>query len=132
MKCPVCRERSMYVVEHAEIELDVCATCEGVWFDGGELDLLLGGETPRALAAVAPAGEGARPCPRCRKTMDKVNIGSAGGVIIDVCTDGRCGLWFDRGELRTLCRDLTATGWVQDPGVLKFLSEVFPEAPAGA
>ena len=132
MKCPVCRERSLYVVEHDDIELDVCATCEGVWFDAGELDLLLGGETPRALAAASPAGEGGRPCPRCRRTMDKMNIGSAGGVVIDVCTDSRCGLWFDRGELRALCRDLAATGWDQDPAVLKFLSEVFPEAPAGA
>jgi Zn-finger nucleic acid-binding protein len=129
MNCPACRKRSMYVVEHDDIELDVCADCQGIWFDAEELDLLLGGTTPRGLPSASGAAEKARPCPRCRKPMAKVNIGTAGGVTVDVCERNECGLWFDRGELRELCRDLAATGWNVDPAVRKFLSEVFPDLP---
>ncbi len=131
MKCPVCRQRSMYVVEHADIELDVCALCASVWFDDGELDLLLGGEAPRGLVPADAPGEQARACPRCRKAMVKMNIGPVGGVTIDVCEHAACGLWFDKGELRDLCRELSSAGWDVDPAVWKFLSEVFPETPAG-
>ena len=45
MICPVCR-KSMLVVEYSEIELDYCDTCKGVWFDSGELELLLESEKP--------------------------------------------------------------------------------------
>ena len=40
MNCPVCKE-PMIIVEHERIELDYCTTCLGVWFDAGELSLLL-------------------------------------------------------------------------------------------
>lgn len=131
MKCPACRQRSMYVVEHAGIELDVCATCEGVWFDHAELDLLLGGTTPVGAASPAAAAETILDCPRCRRPMAKANIGGPGGVTIDVCERNECGLWFDRGELEALCRDLAAGGWTVDPGVTTFLGEVFPDSSLG-
>ena len=31
----------MVIVEHENIELDYCTNCKGVWFDSGELELLL-------------------------------------------------------------------------------------------
>ena len=40
MVCPVCR-KAMIVVEYHQIELDYCTSCHGVWFDSGELELLL-------------------------------------------------------------------------------------------
>ena len=40
MLCPVCKY-DMIVVEYHDIELDYCTTCQGVWFDYGELELLL-------------------------------------------------------------------------------------------
>ncbi len=40
MKCPTC-SNLMIVVEHEQIELDYCVNCFGVWFDAGELGLLL-------------------------------------------------------------------------------------------
>ena len=40
MICPVCK-KDMFVVEYKQIELDYCHTCKGVWFDAGELELLL-------------------------------------------------------------------------------------------
>ena len=43
MKCPVCKgvKGVMIIVEHEQIELDYCNDCAGIWFDHGELDLLL-------------------------------------------------------------------------------------------
>jgi Zn-finger nucleic acid-binding protein len=40
MICPVC-DRDMTVVEYKGIELDYCTGCQGIWFDAGELGLLL-------------------------------------------------------------------------------------------
>jgi len=40
MICPACKS-DMIVVEHSKIELDYCTGCRGVWFDSGELELLL-------------------------------------------------------------------------------------------
>jgi len=40
MKCPVCKI-STTAVEYDKIELDYCSRCHGIWFDRGELELLL-------------------------------------------------------------------------------------------
>lgn len=40
--CPNCNV-SMQNVKRAEVELDMCPTCRGVWLDRGELEKLLGG-----------------------------------------------------------------------------------------
>jgi len=40
MICPTCRE-VMIVVEQDKIELDHCTNCAGVWFDAGELELMM-------------------------------------------------------------------------------------------
>ena len=44
MICPACKN-DMIVVEYQRIELDFCPDCRGVWFDKGELQLML--ETAR-------------------------------------------------------------------------------------
>ncbi len=40
MICPACKN-DMIVVEYQRIELDFCPHCRGVWFDCGELELML-------------------------------------------------------------------------------------------
>lgn len=50
MKCPVCPDKELLMIERQGIELDYCPTCRGVWLDRGELDRLLEKsqvETPR-------------------------------------------------------------------------------------
>lgn len=124
MKCPACRE-TMFVVEYRDIELDLCPGCRGVWFDAGELRLLIGDDAPLATEP-ARTDEKARACPLCRARMDKVNIGPGHRVLIDACPEG-CGLWFDDRETAALTRDLQEGGWKMRPEIRDFLCEMFPE-----
>ena len=105
MKCPVCKVATT-VIEHDKIELDYCSICYGIWFDRGELELLLDTLTDGTAAKFvnglmqrppAKVAEKTRKCPICRKKMSKIDIGSGQELIIDSCTAGH-GLWFDGGE----------------------------------
>ena len=122
MKCPCCNVPT-FVVEEQGIELDLCPDCRGVWFDRGELELLLGDGAQLEMSA-AKTDEKLRRCPICRHKMDKVNIGPGRRVLIDVCSDS-CGMWFDRTELAELSSDLSGAGWQVPAVVREFLASMF-------
>jgi Zn-finger nucleic acid-binding protein len=125
----------MLVVEHQQIELDYCPKCSGVWFDSGELELLLEklGTTTRQLdtegiisAPETNTAEKKRRCPICSHKMKKATIGHRPPILIDSCDDGD-GLWFDGGELHQLVNQLTlktANGGAQQQ-IIAFLGEAF-------
>ncbi len=129
MKCPVCCVPT-YVVEHDQIELDLCPDCQGIWFDAGELELLLESDDAPFQTA-AGTDEASRPCPLCDKKMNKVNIGPYKRVLIDSCPAG-CGVWFDANELNELTGALAADGWQVQPRVQAFLCEMFPSKGASS
>jgi hypothetical protein len=124
----------MIVVEHDDVELDYCTACSGVWFDAGEVELLLekmglesAGLEGLHLAPEAKSSEGRRKCPICRKKMKKVAVGrQEDKLVVDACPDGD-GLWFDGGEVGQLVKHLAS----QHPRegaqekVIDFLGEVF-------
>jgi Zn-finger nucleic acid-binding protein len=126
----------MIVVEHEQIELDYCVDCSGVWFDAGELELLL--ETMRledtilSLDSVlttpeAGSSEKKRKCPICGQKMKKATVGHQPEVLIDACARGD-GLWFDKGEVGQLITQLPdrASGETDSQGrVITFLGDVF-------
>lgn len=138
MICPVCKY-DMIVVEYQNIELDYCNSCKGVWFDSGELELLLKSqgleETKVFLDGIltsqeAVSSEKKRNCPICGHKMKKTAIGGQPEILIDVCPD-KHGLWFDGGEVTQLIRRLAGKHPPKrDSGeqVISFLEEVF-EAP---
>jgi len=126
----------MIVVEHSKIELDYCTSCHGVWFDSGELELLL---ESVSLEPSSPflnnilgspetrSSEKKRKCPICNKKMKKTTIGQQPEILIDVCRQGD-GLWFDGGEMEQLIRQLVKKqpeklGSQQQ--IVSFLGEVF-------
>jgi Zn-finger nucleic acid-binding protein len=135
MICPVCKH-AMIVVEYRNIELDYCTSCKGVWFDSGELELLLksqGLEEPKAFfdgifnSQEAAPSEKKRKCPICGRKMKKAAIGGQPEILIDVCRD-KHGLWFDGGEVAQLIRRLAGEHPPKrDSGghVTSFLKEIF-------
>ena len=138
MICPVCKY-DMIVVEYQNIELDYCNSCKGVWFDSGELELLLksqGLEEPKAFFAgilnsqEAASPEKKRSCPVCGHKMKKTAVGGQPEILIDTCHD-KHGLWFDGGEVAQLIRRLAGEHPLKQDSreqVISFLEEVF-ESP---
>jgi len=126
----------MIVVEHEQIELDYCVDCSGVWFDAGELELLL--ETmqlegpslslDRVLTSPeAKSAEKKRKCPICGQKMRKATVGHKPEVLIDACPRGD-GLWFDKGEVGQLITQLPDKPSEESDSqgrVITFLGEVF-------
>jgi Zn-finger nucleic acid-binding protein len=135
MVCPVCKY-DMIVVEYHNIELDYCNNCKGVWFDSGELELLLksyGLEEPEALfdgilnSQEAVSSEKKLNCPICGHKMKKTAIGGQPEILIDVCRDNH-GLWFDGGEVTQLIKRLSGEHPPKRDSrghVMSFLGEVF-------
>ncbi len=134
MLCPVCK-RDMIVIEHSKIELDYCTRCRGVWFDSGELELLLeslGLESHGLFlsqiikSAEASSLEARRRCPICSQRMKKTLAGQP-EILIDVCRKGD-GLWFDGGEVGQLLGGLAgkpSAGPGAQEQLTGFLREVF-------
>ena len=40
MKCPVCPDATLVMMDRQSVEIDYCPQCRGVWLDRGELDKL--------------------------------------------------------------------------------------------
>ena len=123
LQCPKCNVPG-FVVEYEGVELDMCPDCGGIWFDRGELDLVLGHDHP-VEKNPAHTQEDHHECPICLKKMDKVNIGPKARVLVDSCPN-ECGIWFDQGELGELTRNLQEEGWHIAPEVREFLCGMFP------
>lgn len=106
MDCPVCKN-AMITLELADVEIDHCFDCGGIWLDAGELELLL--DNPDAAKQLinsfkidANCTEKPRLCPICDKKMQKITVGkSPPPLLIDRCLKGH-GLWFDKGELENI------------------------------
>ena len=132
----------MIVVEYHNIELDYCNSCKGVWFDSGELELLLEShgleETKVFLDGIlnsqeAVSSEKKRICPLCGHKMKKTAMGRQPEILIDTRHD-KHGLWFDGGEVTQLIRHLAGEHPPKHDSreqVTSFLEEVF-EAPEQA
>ena len=134
MICPACKSDAL-IVEYKNIELDYCPTCRGVWFDAGELELLLesaGLERYQSLLnklnsdPEAVSSEKKRKCPICRRKMKKTYVDEKGKVLVDACHRGH-GIWFDSGEVDHLLRSLAEKSAEKTAyrDVLAFVGEVF-------
>jgi len=135
MICPACKH-DLIVIEYHNIELDCCNNCRGVWFDSGELELLLRSQGLKEQqeffdgilkSQEATSSEEKRNCPICGRKMKKTGIGGQPEILIDACRDNH-GLWFDGGEVNQLVKRLAAEH-PREPDsrghVINFLEEVF-------
>ena len=60
MACPICKS-GLQLSVRADIEIDYCPTCRGVWLDRGELDKILERSQPAAAPAPVYASAPTRP-----------------------------------------------------------------------
>ncbi len=134
MRCPVCRKDAL-IVEYQKIELDYCPSCGGVWFDAGELELLMESAGPgnhqRYLENIVNATnavtlEKKRKCPVCNHKMKKTYVDDDKKIVVDICHVGD-GIWFDGGEVQNLVKELAAKspGKSASQGVLAFVGDIF-------
>lgn len=97
----------MITIELSDVEIDHCVSCDGIWLDAGELELLLqdrriAAELIESFQKDPNSKEKARRCPICDGKMDKIIVGnSAEPLVIDRCPKGD-GLWFDKNELQNI------------------------------
>jgi hypothetical protein len=123
--CPVCKN-AMITLELAEVEIDHCIDCGGIWLDAGELEMLLGEpEKSRQLLDSFKIDsnciEKPRKCPICDKKMQKIIVGQAPVLLMDKCTKGD-GLWFDKGELGNI---IDKAQLDKDNKIQQLLTEMF-------
>ncbi len=130
MDCPACRN-AMVVLELAEVEIDHCMECGGIWLDAGELEMLF--DDPQqahqcigSFRVDSRSEEKPRACPICDKKMEKVVVGAEQPkLLIDRCKKGD-GLWFDSGELQ----DVLRRGKLDpESRIQKILADMFGEDP---
>ena len=112
MKCPRCHE-SLEVGAVDGIEVEVCLSCKGAWFDNDELRQAKDLGEPDAIwmdfdiwtrrdRFVMSAGE--IKCPRCGDPLRAPSYDKT-DVEIDVCPTCR-GVWLDDAELRHIVEAL--------------------------
>ena len=109
--CPVC-EVTMEKRAAGPVTLDLCGSCQGLWFDRGELEQYVAARREREVGDPSEEGLGSEPepeapqdpgpvkylsCPRCSETMQRRNMGGGSGVIVDLCS--LHGIFLDKGEL---------------------------------
>lgn len=125
MRCPNCQSE-LKKVNANDVEIDVCPKCEGIWFDGQELQKVAYFEKSALSLALAPSWDetplshneeatqnNKRLCPRCGKDMNRYRYQYSSGVWIDGCPDH--GVWLDDGELKAIHNFLMADAKALDP-----------------
>jgi Zn-finger nucleic acid-binding protein len=110
----------MQWVRVGEVDLLECAACDGTWIEAAAFEELCtrrdrqAALTERPVASPRPsfslsAPVRYRPCPRCRKLMNRQNFGRLSGTIVDSCREH--GTFLDRGELHEVVRFILGGGF---------------------
>ncbi|MDX2416229.1 MAG: MFS transporter [Xanthomonadales bacterium] len=108
MRCPKCR-CDMQQVEVDDTIIDRCTSCNGIWFDEGEVEVL-GNHEAAAAIDTGKAAVGKQHnvidhyrCPRCGGHMDKKVDPQQQHIWYETCLDCN-GSFFDAGEFRDLAQ----------------------------
>lgn len=131
MRCPDCPDE-LAILEVEDVELDVCISGHGSWFDAQELGLLFAAaDAPFHFEQDLLQGTGVRGkrrCPRCSRVMHEVGLAGSGPVL-DRCPNGH-GLWLDPGELQALACAHLGTEHPALRRVQDYLRKFFPASAA--
>lgn len=117
MRCPACRA-DMHWVTVGSLDLLECEGCDGTWIEADDFQRLCADKESQAAVlnkgvpeakTVRRAGPVRyRPCPRCRRLMNRMNFGRMSGAVVDVCRGH--GTFLDRGELHDVVRFILEGG----------------------
>ena len=124
--CPNYNE-PLIVLDWQGVEIDMCASCGGVWLDAGELEFIgekAGADTGDLTGMLERARRGdltKRPCPRCGRKLRALHACEDEPVELDHCPRGH-GIWFDRGELQSF---VGACGTGEEGAVARFFADLF-------
>ncbi len=102
MQCPKClhTELKQGRVKKTGTIVDQCPSCNGMWFDGGELEAIMK-EAVKNLKISPLAKESSFLfCPRCGSSLFEITYPQT-YVKVDVCKKCR-GLWVDAGEFKEI------------------------------
>lgn len=113
MECPRCKVQLDPVTINESgltIQIDKCNTCEGIWFDQGELSLIDQKIDPSLLKIRKIPGRKEQKiplyCPSCEdQVLMKKSIHPRDHkVIMDYCPSCK-GIWLDKGELEAIQKE---------------------------
>ncbi len=116
MLCPKCAA-TMETVTFAEIEVDRCTGCKGLWFDALEADKLKESPGSEAIDAPPPTPQGPESttdpilCPKCHTQMIRMVVHGQPHIQYESCKV--CyGSFFDAGEFTDM-KELTVVEWLK-------------------
>jgi hypothetical protein len=116
MKCPHDQSELSTRRYEADIEVDECPTCRGMWLDQGELEQIQATvehdyraelkRIPDSTVAAYVAARGRAPdqelaCPKCGDALNQREHAYCSQIYIDVC-QGCSGVWLEEGEIQAL------------------------------
>jgi Zn-finger nucleic acid-binding protein len=115
-KCPACK-KAMAWVRIGTTDMLECEGCDGTWVESETFERLCADREAQAAVLEKASGQPVavqtgpiryRPCPRCGKLMNRINVGRISGAIVDVCKGH--GTFLDRGELHQVIRFIQGGG----------------------
>lgn len=89
MKCPKC-QGEMEPVIYAKVEVDRCRRCQGIWFDGSELDDLLEARGSESIDTGDPA-TGKR-----MNLQDRIKCPRGHGPLLRMVDPEQTHIWYER------------------------------------
>ena len=113
--CPECNQplQTIALMFEKAFEIERCSTCYGLFFDPGEIEILLQNTVSgvfdinrQQLSNINKDRYQQQQkfkyvkCPVCQVLMNRVNFGRRSGVIIDQCR--KHGVWLNNGEITHL------------------------------
>lgn len=94
--CPKCTLPMESLDQEADLVVDRCSTCKGVWMDQSELQRISGSDLSQESYNTGP--QSGKTCPKCKVKTREVVVPTKDKIILDIC--GQChGIWFDQKEL---------------------------------
>jgi Zn-finger nucleic acid-binding protein len=121
LPCPRCTNIHLDEITVADVVIDRCPRCAGLWFDHAEIGALVGRQSRvSTLESIVPGAEHQEPslaCPRCSNVVLRklvVEQDEQRAHFMYRCVS--CvGTWVDRGELRE----------IEDPNLVEALKSYF-------